>query len=59
MEGREGREGRGEEKARHAVRGRRRSLTAGCCPPATDVIAACATSDLFLKHADEIFATYV
>jgi hypothetical protein len=30
----------------------------GHCPPATDAIAICATSDLLLKYPDEIFATY-
>jgi hypothetical protein len=57
--GREGRERRGEERERRAARGRNRSSVADCCPPATSVIATCATPDLLLKHPDGTFATYV
>jgi hypothetical protein len=58
MEGRKRRGGRREERARRAARGRRRSLVAGRCPPATDAIATCAIPDLLLKHQDETFAKY-
>jgi hypothetical protein len=47
----------GEGEARHVrkERGRRRSPAAGHSPPFNDVIATCATSDLFLKHLDETY----
>jgi hypothetical protein len=61
MEGREGKGGRGEDEARRVrkAQGWSQSPLAGHCPPVTDAIATCATSDLLLKHADETFATYV
>jgi len=59
--GSERRERRGEGVVRRAskAQGRKRSPMVGHCPPATDAITACVTSDLLLEHLDEKFATYV
>jgi hypothetical protein len=56
---REGKGREGEARRARKVRGRSRSPMAGHCPPATGVIATCATSDLLLKLPNETFATYV
>jgi hypothetical protein len=57
--GGEGRERRGEERARRTARGRSRSPAACCCPSAIGAIATCATPNVFLKHSDETFTRYV
>jgi hypothetical protein len=59
MEGREGRGGRGKERVKRAARGRSRTPTTSRCPPATGIIAICASTNLLLKHLDKTFATYV